>query len=587
MGLAKALVRPPMRLRTLPDRWVALLRALWIAASVAAAAAVILGTVHALRDTYEVRPEFTSLGLDYDVANDGSVVVAAASPGAAVESTQDLRIVAINGARVPDAIRTQELARRLAAAKGPAVTLDLRSASGKIVRLDQKRETLQVDASASRYRDLRVAARMSSGLLACGTLLLCSLLLALRRPDDPVALLFAFAFAGMAGTIDPPLAMWMAMGWPVIYDVISSLWYYLLLIGLATFPDGIFVPRPYRWLLLCGIALAIFVSLPAVDANLQVLVGIGALLAVLLAQVRRYRRLQSGIERQQIKWAAFGFAAGFALLSAAFVMLLFFPAAPVRPNPILTVSIVLCFSLGMAAIPLGLLIALTRFRLWEADTIITRSAAYAVVTIIVGVVWAASSDLVKMLVSEVVGRESEAGATTVSAIIAAGIFSPTQSIVLGWTRRRFGGPVDRIQGAAKRLKSWGLTETPDEIATRALSIIDEAIHPSVAAIVMDTAQGGELLATRGTDSADDRRLIESIALADEESSVGTLRLGRRSDGNRYNRQELEAVRELVPSLAEALRVARGRHSRESVMQQQLEAMAARLAQLEGGAPKPV
>lgn len=68
--------------------------------------------------------------------------------------------------------------------------------------------------------------------------------------------------------------------------------------------------------------------------------------------------------------------------------------------------------------------------------------------------------------------------------------------------------------------------------------------------------------------------------------VGTILLGRRSDRNRYNRQQLEAVEELIPSLAEALRIARSHHSRESVMQQRLDEMAARLAQLEGGGPKP-
>ena len=94
------------------------------------------------------------------------------------------------------------------------------------------------------------------------------------------------------------------------------------------------------------------------------------------------------------------------------------------------------------------------------------------------------------------------------------------------------------------------------------------------------------IALRGVESADDPKLIDRIMLADEESAVGELRLSRRSDGNRYNSHELEAVRELIPSLAEALRVARGRYSRESQMQAQLEQMAARLAQLEGGTPKP-
>ena len=65
-----------------------------------------------------------------------------------------------------------------------------------------------------------------------------------------------------------------------------------------------------------------------------------------------------------------------------------------------------------------------------------------------------------------------------------------------------------------------------------------------------------------------------------------LLLGRRSDRNRYSKQQLEAVDEMIPSLADALRIARSHHSRESLMQRRLDEMAARLAQLEGGGPKP-
>ena len=558
-----------------------LVRLLWFLCFLSAVAAVVLGTVHAIRETYELQPAFAALSLDYDVEDDGRISIKAESrPGT------KFSLVAIDGKPVSPDVRTAELARRVAAAPGPVVALDLRTPEGKTVRLQEKRGLSPADPSALRTRDLRVAARLTSGLLACTVLLLCSLLLARRRPSDPVAMLFAFAFAGIAATIDPPLAMWMAYGWPVAYDVISSAWFYLLLLALAVFPDGIFVPKPYRWLLLLGIPLAVFVSLHAVSAELQVFVGLGALLVVLFGQVRRYRRLLPGIEQQQIKWAAFGFAAGLILVAIAFALLPLLPQDANERNPVLNVAIVLLFSLGMATLPLGLLIALTRFRLWEADTVITRSAAYAVVTLVVGVVWAASSDLVKLVIEEVIGRQSEAGATTVGAIIAAGIFSPTQSLVLGWTRKRFGGPLDRMRDASKRLKSWGLTETPGELATRALAIIDDVMHPSASAIVLDSALSRDLIATRNATSPEDPELVEQISLADEEGSVGTLLLGRRSDRNRYNRQQLEAIDVLIAPLAEALRVARSHYSREGMMQQRLDEMAARLAQLEGGAPKP-
>ncbi|HET8750760.1 MAG TPA: hypothetical protein VFM42_08470 [Sphingomicrobium sp.] len=578
---AKWLFSPPVRLRAIPDRWVPLFRLLWFLAFCLSLAAVVLGTVHAIRETYQIRPVFRALALDYDLEDSGRISIQAESrPG------ETFHLRAIDDTPVPADIRTPDLGRRLEAARGPVVTLDLRDAGGKLVTLHQKRDLAPAPKSVVQSRDLRFAARLTSGLFACGALLLCSVLLARRRPSDPVAMLFAFAFADLAATIDPPLSMWMAYGWPPAYDVISSIWFYLLLIALAVFPDGIFVPKSYRWLVIAAVPLAIFVSLRNVNSELQALLGIGSLLAAVAAQIRRYRRLKSGIERQQIKWAAFGFTAGLLLLAAAFSLLPFLPNDPNQTNFVLNMVVVLLFSSGMAALPLGLLIALTRFRLWEADTVITRSAAYAVVTIIVGIVWAASSDLVKLVIEEVMGRESQAGATTAGAVIAAGIFSPTQSLVLGWTRKRFGGPLDRMRGASAKMKKWALTETPSEVATRALSIIDDVMHPSACAIVLDTALSRELVAARNTESADDPELIEHLTLADEESSVGTLLLGRRSDRNRYSRQQLEAIQEMIPPLAEALRIARSHHSRESTMQQRLDEMAARLAQLEGGNPKP-
>jgi len=582
-----ALTSPPVRLRQLSDNWCRIARWLWMLLFGFAALADIGATIYVFRDAYEVQPIFSRWGLDYDVEYRGEVLVGTipGADGKQLVQTQ-ARLTAIDGRPIDPDSSLSELSTRIASVQGQVLAIDLKQPDGKAVHLQQRRSPAVGDSRLLEQRDFRIATRLTAGLLACAALLICSLLLALRRPADPVAMLFAFAFSGMAATIDPPLQMWMGLQLSAVNDVIAGGWYYLLLIGFATFPDGIFVPRFYRWLLLAGIPFAVFLSLPNVDENLQVFSGLFVLLAMLIGQAIRFKRVGNGIERQQIKWAGFGFVTGLVLLLGAFTVVLFIPDNPAEQNPWVNLAALLLFSLGMAAIPLGLLIALTRYRLWEADTVITRSAAYAVVTIIVGVVWAASTDLAKLIIEQVVGRESQAGATAVSAMIAAGVFSPTQSIVLGWTRKRFGGPIDRVRGAAERLKNWGLSETPEEVATRALAIIDEAIHPTASAIVMDTATGRDLLASRDAESAADPKLIEHLVLADEESSVGTLLIGRRSDGNRYNRQELEAVRELIPNLADALRVARSRHSRESVLQQRIEEMAARLAQIEGGRPKP-
>jgi hypothetical protein len=585
MAFAKALFQPPVRLRAIPDRWTRWLRFLWVLLFGLSVLTVVVSTLYAVRASYSIQPIIAQFGLDFEVSTDGDLAVGTlAKQGQAPEVPVTARVVAVDGKPVARDLQIAEFADLLTQAPGPNVKVTLQQPSGQTISLIKTRNEALIAGQWD--RDLRIWARLSMALLACTALLACSVLLALRRPNDPVAMMLAFAFVIMVAAIDPPMQFWLWTNQDVMIDILSVFFFYLLLVSLAAFPDGVFAPRFLRWLIPLGIPLAVLASIPNIDEDLQGIVGVGSLFGVVAAQFFRFRREPPGIVRQQIKWAGFGFGAGLLLIMGAVILAAYMPDDPSQQSPLMALAILLLFSSGMAAMALGLLVALTRFRLWEADTVITRSAAYAVVTLVVGVVWAASSDLVKLVITEVMGRESEAGATTVGAIIAAGVFSPTQSAVLGWTRRHFGGPLDQIRDSAKRLKSWGLTEAPEEVATRALAIIDQAVHPDASAIVLDTAMSQDLIAAREVTSADDPRLVERLTLADEETSVGTLLIGRRSDGNRYNRQELEAIREIIPSLAEALRVSRGRFSRESSMQEKLDEMAARLAQLEGGAPKP-
>lgn len=580
-----ATLRLPARLRTIPEPLAKWLRIAWFICAGLALLTVVVSTLYAVRASYSIQPLIYEHGLDFDVTTEGQLLLRTRTDKQPVV-TENSTVVAIDGRSVPARMAIEDFAKALEQSKGSTLSVTLRQPDGKSVIVPLERKPLSVSAAEKRNRDLRIWARLGTSILACLALLVCSLMLALRRPEDPVAMILAFAFATLAGTIDPALQYWLWTDQDWVLDALGCVVFYLLLVGLAAFPDGIFVPRFLRWLLLLGIPLAIFTSVPNIDEDLQGIVGLVALLAVLTSQFIRLRRQPQGIERQQLKWAAFGFTLGLLLILGAVVVAAAQGDDPRTYTIVASMVIMLMFSTGMAIIPIGMLVALIRFRLWEADTVITRSAAYAVVTVIVGVVWAATSDLMKLVITELLGRESEVGATTVGAIIAAGVFSPAQSAVLGWTQRRFGGPLERIEGAAQRLKTWGLSETPADIASRSLGIIDEAVHPAVSAVVMDLPAGPEMVASHGVQSHRDPKLIETIDLADEEGSVGKLLLGRRSDGNRYNRQELEAVRQLVPHIADALRVARHRHGRESQLQQQIEAMAARLAQLEGGTPRP-
>ena len=67
MPFAKALMRPPLRLRALPDRWANWLRAAWILLFGLAVVTVVVSTIYAVRASYWVQPTIEQFGLDFDV----------------------------------------------------------------------------------------------------------------------------------------------------------------------------------------------------------------------------------------------------------------------------------------------------------------------------------------------------------------------------------------------------------------------------------------------------------------------------------------------------------------------------------------
>lgn len=581
-GIAK----PPSRLRPISDRLAKVLRPLWLAVMIVAIVMDVAGAFHVVRATYQYQPVFNRLGMDYEVQYRGEVWVGLAPGHGQPELSREARLIAVDGQPVSADARIAEITNRLENAPGPTVAIGLRLPDGRILHSDRARTNFTIDATAKRDLDFRIATRLIFALLACAALLFCSLMLAIRRPRDPVAMLFAFAFAGMAATIDPPLQLWMAMGWALTNDIISTTWFYLLVLALATFPDGIFVPKGLRWLIPAGIPLSIMLSVDAVPAMLQAFTGCIILLALLTGQIRRYRRLSDGIEKQQIKWAAFGFTTGFILILISFMVLAFTPEAELERNPFISLIVLVLFSTGMMAIPLGLLVALIRFRLWEADTVITRSAAYAFVTMLVGIVWAASADLAKLIIASTLGQQHEAGATAIGAVIAVGVFGPTQAAVLGWTRRRFGTPADKLAELPGQAKEWSLTDSPNELGDRILAAIQGALHPASASLTLAARGVSTEIASlkQESDGIGAEGPMVQLPLRQGDELVGTLIIGPRSDGNRYGRKVREALQEIAEPLARALRTSAIRHDRESGMQRTIEAMAARIAQLEQGAP---
>lgn len=562
------------------------------------------GTVFVLHDSYVNDPSFIRLGLRSELQSDGSVSVYTpqSSEGRPAELREGTRILAIDGRPVPAQTRIWEMARRLERPDHANVRLQLGLPDGERIErsfIADSARLREAGPASAIPRDVRIGMRLAIALATCLTLTGCAVLLFLRRPRDPVALLISFSFLMFAGSIDPPLNMWTAHGMGDLYDVYSVVAWVLLVVALATFPDGRFVPRSLRWVLVAAPLAGIPLAIDQTPVWLNTLIAFIAPLGLIGSQAVKYRRYEPGIERQQLKWAAFGFASGLVLLTCAF--LLASAISTTSPNmPLYGLLILVLFNAGFLAMAIGLLVSLIRFRLWEADGVINRTVVSATVTLLVGIVWATSTDLVKRLVEHALGPGQETAVAIAGALVAAGIFAPTQTLALRWAKRRFNRERDRVRKLVGRLAVWRTSETPEEIALRTLSALAAAIHSSSSAILVDTSRGRKLLAARdiedvspllapGFDAARDRRFRQVLPLEDEDGPIGQLLLGPRSDFNRYNANELHCLREVTEPLAETLRASLRRIQQADSMQAMLGAVEERLTRLEGGGgpmPRP-
>jgi NADH:ubiquinone oxidoreductase subunit K len=182
-------------------------------------------------------------------------------------------------------------------------------------------------------------------------------------------------------------------------------------------------------------------------------------------QVVSWRRA-SGERREQLSWLMAGGAAALTSFLAAI-------AAGALPHSIrgAVSDILVC---GVAALPVGMGVAILKYRLYEIDRIVSRTLAYTIVTgLLVGVY----SGLV-LLATRVLSVSSPV-AVAASTLAAAALFAPVWRRVQRVVDRRFNRvryDGDRmVEAFAARLK-----DAPDLEAVRAdlAGVVSQALEPA-------------------------------------------------------------------------------------------------------------
>ena len=181
---------------------------------------------------------------------------------------------------------------------------------------------------------------------------------------------------------------------------------------------GPYPPGTQNPLLLGGAAGA---ALQLFDGFMVVFVGAGFAVAAAGSVVLRFRRAD-GIERQQVKWLA----AIAMVVAAAFIAVLLTGSS--------LAWLVLVASLDLLPVAIGL--AVLRYRLYDLDLVIHRTAVYLPLTAALAGVFAASTVLLQRLFVEVTGGPSD-GAIVLSTLLIAAIFAPIRDLLQGIVNRHF------------------------------------------------------------------------------------------------------------------------------------------------------
>jgi hypothetical protein len=339
------------------------------------------------------------------------------------------------------------------------------------------------------------------GVLASVTAALVCLTLATvlfwRRSNDWMVV-FTSSYLLLYGTIMAGPLEWAEEfypAWPSLaVDVIQPLLLTTPTVALVVlFPDGRFVPRWTRWLILLSIALvATTLYLPlAYWGTLLVVMLLGAI----YAQVFRYRHVSTPAERQRTKWVLFGFLIWWLLmmiLGVPYLLELNLPSD--RPLPWWTHLGSAGWWLTLTIVPLSLSIAVLRYRLYDIDVVINRTLVYGLLTLMLLLVYFGSVTSLQYAFRALSGHADLPQLTiVVSTLVIAALFNPLRLRIQAFIDRRF---YRQKYDAAKTLEAFSAKlrdETDlDSLNAELLAAVRETMQPEHVSLGLrkDTASEG-------------------------------------------------------------------------------------------------
>jgi hypothetical protein len=312
-----------------------------------------------------------------------------------------------------------------------------------------------------------------------------------KKSNDLMALfislmLVSFGSLGMANYVLYAFGNTHPAWWPLIRFVES-----IALISFFTsfylFPDGRFVPHWIRVPIVVFIAFQVpYVFFPWFDkgipSHLYSLLLLCLLGILIFAQIYRYARVSSRVERQQTKWVVFALTTVITILVVTGWVPLAFSVLRQSgvPGMLYTLGSRTVWNLSLLFIPLSIAGAIVRYRLWDIDLIINRTLVYGSLTAMLAAVYFGGVTATQAIFRALTDHEEQPQLTiVVSTLVIAALFLPLRRRTQGFIDRRF---YRRKYDARKTLEAFS-AQLRDETDLEALSddlvgVVRETMQPA-------------------------------------------------------------------------------------------------------------
>jgi hypothetical protein len=330
-----------------------------------------------------------------------------------------------------------------------------------------------------------------------------------RRSDDWIALLVALmcVSVGAANVMNP--LQYNPSNWMDLQYIVLLIQSTAILFTLALFPNGRFVPRWSGWValvnpayVLCYLVFLLLMHLPTWSLyNSNPVNGVtwwSSWIILSLAQLYRYFRVSTPVERQQTKWVAFSF---FVVLVGGIVSFLITPwLLSIQHNGFLYVLIINSGAFFLLLLPLSIGLAILRYRLWDIDAIINKALVYGLLSALLAALYVG---LILGLQALLGGwfHQTSAIALVVSTLAIYALFRPLRRRVQAIIDRRF---YRKKYDAARTLADFSAvlrTEVDlNRLSEHLLAVVQETMQPASVSLWLrpveqrgksqDTEEGG-------------------------------------------------------------------------------------------------